>query len=229
MYDILQLNDMLLPELVDIAERLKITGAKKQDKQGLIYKILDSQAVQESTAKENGVAKKAGRPKKAVNIKTSTGATEEAEVMQEAPPAPIAKVAKAAPIAKAAPVAKAAAPAPPITPAPIRNNNEQAGPSRPIRKAMPPKKGPVGPGPRPRIEQPTEAAEAINNGQTENDPTTNIAAAIIQTLEASDNNSKKRHKPLKPLYNKIVLDINPLKKNPFSILNLKALFLAKVC
>jgi transcription termination factor Rho len=201
---------------VDIAERLKITGAKKQDKQGLIYKILDSQAVQESTAKENGVAKKAGRPKKAVNIKTSTGATEEAEVMQEAPPAPIAKVAKAAPIAKAAPVAKAAAPAPPITPAPIRNNNEQAGPSRPIRKAMPPKKGPVGPGPRPRIEQPTEAAEAINNGQTENDPTTNIAAAIIQTLEASDNNSeaaqapettlqqeRPRHQPVKkePVFN----------------------------
>ncbi len=216
MYDILQLNDMLLPELVDIAERLKITGAKKQDKQGLIYKILDSQAVQESTAKENGVAKKAGRPKKAVNIKTSTGATEEAEVMQEAPPAPIAKVAKAAPIAKAAPVAKAAAPAPPITPAPIRNNNEQAGPSRPIRKAMPPKKGPVGPGPRPRIEQPTEAAEAINNGQTENDPTTNIAAAIIQTLEASDNNpeaaqapettlqqERPRHQPVKkePVFN----------------------------
>lgn len=216
MYDILQLNDMLLPELVDIAESLKITGAKKQDKQGLIYKILDSQAVQESTAKENGVAKKAGRPKKAVNIKTSTGATEEAEVMQEAPPAPIAKVAKAAPIAKAAPVAKAAAPAPPITPAPIRNNNEQAGPSRPIRKAMPPKKGPVGPGPRPRIEQPTEAAEAINNGQTENDPTTNIAAAIIQTLEASDNNSeaaqapettlqqeRPRHQPVKkePVFN----------------------------
>lgn len=216
MYDILQLNDMLLPELVDIAERLKITGAKKQDKQGLIYKILDSQAVQESTAKENGVAKKAGRPKKAVNIKTSTGATEEAEVMQEAPPAPIAKVAKAAPIAKAAPVAKAAAPAPPITPAPIRNNNEQAGPSRPIRKAMPPKKGPVGPGQRPRIEQPTEAAEAINNGQTENDPTTNIAAAIIQTLEASDNNpeaaqapettlqqERPRHQPVKkePVFN----------------------------
>ena len=216
MYDILQLNDMLLPELVDIAERLKITGAKKQDKQGLIYKILDSQAVQESTAKENGVAKKAGRPKKAVNIKTSTGATEEAEVMQEAPPAPIAKVAKAALIAKAAPVAKAAAPAPPITSALIRNNNKQAGPSRPIRKAMPPKKGPVGPGPRPRIEQPTEAAEAINNGQTENDPTTNIAAAIIQTLEASDNNSeaaqapettlqqeRPRHQPVKkePVFN----------------------------
>ena len=33
MYDILQLNDMLLPELLDVAEQLKINGAKKLDKQ----------------------------------------------------------------------------------------------------------------------------------------------------------------------------------------------------
>ena len=175
MYDILQLNDMLLPELVDIAERLKITGAKKQDKQGLIYKILDSQAVQESTAKENGAPKKAGRPKKAVNIKTSTGSTEEAEVMQEAP---------AAPIAKAAPTA-----APVAAPA---GNNEPGNPNRPIKKAMPPKKGP---GPRPRIEKPAAPVESNSADQPENDPTANIAAAIIQTLEASDNNNEAAQAP----------------------------------
>ena len=175
MYDILQLNDMLLPELVDIAERLKITGAKKQDKQGLIYKILDSQAVQESTAKENGAPKKAGRPKKAVNIKTSTGSTEEAEVMQEAP---------AAPIAKAAPTA-----APVAAPA---GNNEPGNPNRPIKKAMPPKKGP---GPRPRIEKPAAPVESNSADQPENDPTANIAAAIIQTLEASDNNNEASQAP----------------------------------
>ena len=45
MYDILQLNDMLVPELLDIAEQLKIQNAKKLDKQELIYKILDKQAV----------------------------------------------------------------------------------------------------------------------------------------------------------------------------------------
>ena len=45
MYDILQLNDMLVPELLDIAERLKIPQAKKLSKQDLIYKILDSQAI----------------------------------------------------------------------------------------------------------------------------------------------------------------------------------------
>ena len=36
MYDILQLNDMLLPELLDIAENLKIAGAKKLDKQNML-------------------------------------------------------------------------------------------------------------------------------------------------------------------------------------------------
>src|SRR5688572_21827849 len=45
MYDILQLNDMLVPELLDIAEQLNIPNVKKLDKQGLVYKILDSQAV----------------------------------------------------------------------------------------------------------------------------------------------------------------------------------------
>jgi transcription termination factor Rho len=45
MYDILQLNDMLVPELLDIAEQLDINNAKKLDKQELIYKILDKQAI----------------------------------------------------------------------------------------------------------------------------------------------------------------------------------------
>ena len=44
-YDILQLNDMLVQELRDIAERLKITDFKKLSKQDLIYKVLDAQAV----------------------------------------------------------------------------------------------------------------------------------------------------------------------------------------
>ncbi|HEY1018279.1 MAG TPA: transcription termination factor Rho [Sediminibacterium sp.] len=101
MYDILQLNDMLLPELLDIAEQLSISGAKKLDKQGLIYKILDSQALQASETKEDP-KKKNARPRKPVTVKTTNG-TEEAEVMQEAP-APAAPVEKAAP--KKAPVRK---------------------------------------------------------------------------------------------------------------------------
>jgi transcription termination factor Rho len=193
MYDILQLNDMLLPELLDIAERLKIAGAKKQDKQGLIYKILDSQAVQESTAKENGAPKKAGRPKKAVNIKTSTGGSEEAEVMQEAPAAPIAKVAPAS------------------AAAPEQRKNENAGAARPIRKAVPPTK--KGPGPRPRTDKPAEAPETNNNDEPENDPTANIAAAIIQTLEASDNNSESAQAPETTLQQERPRH-QPIKKEP---------------
>ncbi len=94
---------MLLPELLDIAEQLNITGAKKLDKQGLIYKIVDSQAEQASDSKEDP-KKKNARPRKPVVLKTANG-TEEAEVMQEAPeqqPAPVAE--KAAP--KKGPVRK---------------------------------------------------------------------------------------------------------------------------
>ena len=45
MYDILQLNDMLVPELKDIAEGLKVENHLKLNKQELIYKILDKQAL----------------------------------------------------------------------------------------------------------------------------------------------------------------------------------------
>lgn len=102
MYDILQLNDMLLPELLDIAEQQKITGAKKLDKQGLIYKILDSQAIKASAVKEDPKKKgaPAAKPKKAVNVKTAN-ITEEAEVMQEAPAEETPAVAPSRPIKKA--------------------------------------------------------------------------------------------------------------------------------
>ena len=97
-YDILQLNDMLLPELLDVAEQLKITGAKKLDKQALIYKILDAQATSSSGEAATGAddnKKRAGRPRKPVTLKTPH-MTEEAEVMQEAP-APAAAPAAAPP------------------------------------------------------------------------------------------------------------------------------------
>lgn len=46
-YDILQLNDMLVPELKDLAKKLGVKGLNKLNKQELIYKILDEQAVSE--------------------------------------------------------------------------------------------------------------------------------------------------------------------------------------
>src|ERR1700756_2438714 len=73
MYDILQLNDMLVPELLDIAEQLKIPSAKKLDKQELVYKILDRQAVISSEKGENSNDK----PKRKRIIKTTTGNSSE--------------------------------------------------------------------------------------------------------------------------------------------------------
>ena len=84
MYDILQLNDMLVPELLDIAEHLKISNAKKLDKQELIYKILDGQAVAPTTGKNNSDDEK---PKRKRIIKASTpNSTEEAVVVSSEEP-----------------------------------------------------------------------------------------------------------------------------------------------
>lgn len=62
MYDILQLNDMILPELREIGEKLKIKGSDKFEKQELILKILDAQALspaaQEEADKPKDKAKK---------------------------------------------------------------------------------------------------------------------------------------------------------------------------
>lgn len=51
MYDILQLNEMLVPELKEIADKLNIKDYRKLDKQDLVYKILDEQAVNPSKVK----------------------------------------------------------------------------------------------------------------------------------------------------------------------------------
>lgn len=59
-YDILQLNDMLVPELVDVAENLKIPNIRSLDKQQLVYKILDKQALQQGGApKQPGSGRRA--------------------------------------------------------------------------------------------------------------------------------------------------------------------------
>ena len=92
MYDILQLNDMLVPELLDIAEQLKITGAKKLDKQALIYKILDKQALLTSSVKGEPKEEKPAKKKRIVKT-TTANSTEEAivenEPTEEVKPAPV--------------------------------------------------------------------------------------------------------------------------------------------
>ena len=83
MYDISQLNEMLVPELKDIAEQLNIPHSNKTDKQELIYKILDSQAIVKSEG-TTPPAPSAERPKRKRIVKANTvNTTEVAEVITE--------------------------------------------------------------------------------------------------------------------------------------------------
>jgi transcription termination factor Rho len=80
MYDILQLSDMLLPELLDLANQLNIADTKGLEKQDLVYKILDKQAI--SNTNTTAEAEKKIRTKKPATIKTTTAiVTEEAEIV----------------------------------------------------------------------------------------------------------------------------------------------------
>lgn len=60
MYDISQLNDLLVPELLDIAEELSISNSKKLNKQDLVQKIMDKQVDMTSDNK----LPEAGKPKR---------------------------------------------------------------------------------------------------------------------------------------------------------------------
>ena len=87
MYDILQLNDMLVPELLDIAEQLKIPNAKKLGKQELVYKILDSQAI----ANSKGAAPADDKGKRKRIIKTTTANSSEEAVVESGDEKPVTK------------------------------------------------------------------------------------------------------------------------------------------
>ena len=75
MLDILQLNDMLMPELRDLAHQMGIKSVAKLSKQDLIYRILDEQAIKggstakaaASTETKKPTTKRRGRPKAADN------------------------------------------------------------------------------------------------------------------------------------------------------------------
>jgi transcription termination factor Rho len=82
MYDILQLNDMLVPELREIAENLGIAGIKKYNKQDLIYKILDQQALETEGKEEKG---KPGRKPKATSKKETSDNGKGDDAKDEAP------------------------------------------------------------------------------------------------------------------------------------------------
>jgi transcription termination factor Rho len=108
MYDILQLNDMLVPELLDIAEQLDINNAKKLDKQELIYKILDKQAIIGGGQKSAPAAD--GKPRRRRIVKASTANTTEEAIVEDTGTEEPEPVEEKRPIKKAVAAKKDAAP-----------------------------------------------------------------------------------------------------------------------
>ena len=81
MFDILQLNDMLVPELKELAEQLGLKGYKRLNKQELIYKILDEQAL---AGEGDEKSEKKSRPEKAnKKTKNENGADDSEEESQK--------------------------------------------------------------------------------------------------------------------------------------------------
>ena len=94
MFDILQLNEKLLPELKEIAKKLKIDNYESLKKQDLVYKILDHQALNpEIDFKQLGIdIPAAEKPARETKSRKSSDKHEKAEkpakqeVSEKAPP-----------------------------------------------------------------------------------------------------------------------------------------------
>lgn len=97
MYDILQLNDKLVSELKEIAQRVGVKGYNKMNKQELVYKILDEQALAEKNSSNQDVPvvdepnpQTGRRPRKVVrmgadNVEKPIEPTEEEAPRQDKP------------------------------------------------------------------------------------------------------------------------------------------------
>lgn len=95
MLDILQLNDMLVPDLKALAEKLDLKAFKRLSKQDLIYKILDHQAITGKAPVEQETKKPSPKPrspkahrkdalsKKEVSPKKETPVKKDAPVKRE--------------------------------------------------------------------------------------------------------------------------------------------------
>ncbi|MFN0215324.1 MAG: transcription termination factor Rho [Saprospiraceae bacterium] len=105
MYDILQLNDKLVTELKEIAQKLGVKGIAKFSKQDLIYKILDEQALAEKTA-TNRVVPIVEEPnpqtgRRARKVKDSEPALKEKKAPAEPPASKPTAAPKSAPASRA--------------------------------------------------------------------------------------------------------------------------------
>jgi transcription termination factor Rho len=83
MYDILQLNDMPVPELRQIAETMQVESPLKLDKQELIYKILDRQAVHSGSDSGQEKSAKARKSRKVFQAEEGEAAVVPAALFTE--------------------------------------------------------------------------------------------------------------------------------------------------
>ena len=105
MLDILQLNDMLVPDLKALAEKLGLKAYKRLSKQDLIYKILDHQAINGKAPVEEEVKKKPAprapkAPRKEAPAKKEVTAKKEAQKSEAKKEAPKTEVKKETPAKK---------------------------------------------------------------------------------------------------------------------------------
>ncbi|MBS1509319.1 MAG: transcription termination factor Rho [Bacteroidetes bacterium] len=84
MYDISQLNELLVPELLDIADQLHLANTKKLNKQDLITQILDKQSNMTEEKKEEKPKRKR-IPKAVASAIPAAGEEMPAEVKKEIP------------------------------------------------------------------------------------------------------------------------------------------------
>ncbi len=85
MYDILQLNDLLVPELHDIAEKFNIPQLKKLSKPDLISAILQNQADMNKETNNTENSGEVEKPKRKRILKTDTAAATVSENSSAAP------------------------------------------------------------------------------------------------------------------------------------------------
>ncbi|MBK7040250.1 MAG: transcription termination factor Rho [Bacteroidetes bacterium] len=88
-FDILQLNDMIVPELNDIAKKFAITDTKDLSKQDLIYKILDAQALSTVKSKSTETSETKTSKKRLPKKETTTAPAKTKDVVNKSETAAI--------------------------------------------------------------------------------------------------------------------------------------------
>jgi transcription termination factor Rho len=85
-YDIMQLNEMLVPQLQAIAEELKVKNHIKLEKKDLVYKIIDAQAILPLENKPKAPKEKTAKPAKEKAAKSVTKEKTESPIAKKPKP-----------------------------------------------------------------------------------------------------------------------------------------------